>query len=141
MNVVALIWLGIFVALLLVEAITHDLVTLWFMVGALVAMITAFLGIPIWSQILVFVLVTGLSLYFLFPIVKKKLHVGEVKTNVDSLVGMRCEVTKAIAFNQFGQVSINGVIWTASGNESVEVGEHVEITGIEGNKVLVKKSE
>lgn len=137
----ALFWLIAFVVLLAFEAATTNLVSLWFAVGALASFIVAMFGGPIWLQGLVFIVVTGASLAFLFPIVKQRLNVGKEKTNVDSLVGKTCMVTKAIEFNQFGQVSVSGVIWTASSSQAINVNEPAEIIAIEGNKLIVKKYE
>ena len=60
MNWAAIVWLVLMVLFLIVEAACAiHLVSIWFAVGSLVAMIAAWLGGPVWLQILLFVLVSG----------------------------------------------------------------------------------
>ena len=48
-------------------------------------------------------------------------------------------VVKKIAFNQIGQVNINGSIWPATGENEHETEEIVKVIGVEGNKVIVSR--
>ena len=52
------VWLGATIVLLIVEGLAPGLVSIWFALGALAAMIAAMLGAPIWLQVLWFVLVS-----------------------------------------------------------------------------------
>lgn len=134
-----IIWGILFVLFLVIEAVTLALVTIWFAGGALLGLIAALLGAPVWLQIAIFVVSSTIMLITIFPIARKKLHVGKAKTNVDDLIGKIVVVTKPITFNTFGQVSINGVLWSATGEDSFAKDETVQIKAIEGNKVIIAK--
>ena len=58
-----IIWLSIFVIMLIVEASTTELVSVFFALGALVAMIISFIpNVEWWVQLIVFVVVSGATL-------------------------------------------------------------------------------
>ena len=63
-----LIWLGIMILLLIIEAVTVGLTTIWFAAGALAAILASMLGIGITGQIILFSGVSLLLLIFTRPI-------------------------------------------------------------------------
>ena len=73
MNWAAMIWFGLTVLLLIAEASTVTVISLWFAAGALAAMTMALLGSALWIQILVFLLVSAAALTALRPLVRKHL--------------------------------------------------------------------
>ena len=75
------LWLIIVVVLGIIEAASFNLITIWFALGAVVAMISSFFGIPFIYQVVIFVISSALLLYFTKPIVKKYLNVKKEKTN------------------------------------------------------------
>jgi membrane protein implicated in regulation of membrane protease activity len=138
MDIYSIIWLSVLVLMIIIEAATVNLVTLWFAVGALFAFLVSLFDAPIWLQIVVFLVISILSLIFLFPLAKKKLKIGKEKTNIDGIIGKTGVVTKEIVFNQIGQIDISGVVWSAKSEEDIGVGQTVEVLKVEGNKVIVK---
>jgi len=141
MTYESLFWIILFIILVIVEAATLALVTIWFAIGALLSSFFALFGAPIWMQIAIFILVSLACLILLFPIARKHLNVGKARTNVDSLIGKKVVVTEPISFNHYGKVSINGVIWLASSEEAFEKDDLVIIIRIEGTKVIVSSSQ
>ena len=138
-DISTIIWIVILVVTAVIEAATVNLVTLWFSVGAFFAMAASLFGAPLWLETTIFFVVSIVSLVLFFPLVKKKLKVGTHKTNVDSIVGKEGIVVKKIAFNQIGQVNINGMIWPATGEHEHETEEIVKVIAVEGNKVIVNR--
>lgn len=134
------IWIGLFILFLIIEGVTMDLVTIWFAFGALFAYLVSLFGAPFWLQLVIFLLSTTLMLVLVFPFVRDKLKVGKLKTNVDSLAGQKAVITEAIAFNKVGAASINGVLWSASGEGSFDIGETVIIEAVKGNRLIVAKA-
>ena len=57
-----LIWLVVMILLLIIEAVTVGLTTIWFAAGALAAILASMLGIGITGQIILF---SGVSLILL----------------------------------------------------------------------------
>ena len=140
MNIWAIIWLVLMVVFLIMEAATVQLVSTWFAVGALAAMIVALLGAELWLQILVFLTVSIVLLALLWPMVRKHLKPKLVATNADALVGRICIVTERIDPLEGGRVKLGDVTWSArvEAGESIPVGSQVKILRIQGAKLIVE---
>lgn len=137
------IWLIIFVACIVVEIITMGLTTIWFAGGSLVASVAAAIGAPLWLQIVLFVAVSLLLLYFTRPIAVKYFNKDRVKTNAESLVGKQAIVISEIDNLQgIGQVTVGGQEWSARTTEegiTLPVGSVVIIRAISGVKLMVEE--
>lgn len=138
-----LIWLGLLAVLLLIEAATAGLTTIWFAGGALIAAIASYLGAGLMVQMMLFLIVSGVLLIFTRPLAVKYLNKGTLATNADSLIGKRAVVTREIDnLAQNGQVRINDVEWTArtaDDSQKVPEGTVVVIKEIHGVKLIVEK--
>ena len=144
MNWAAILWLVLTVILLITEAATVTVVSLWFAAGALAAMAMALAGGSIWLQVLVFLVVSAAALTALRPLVRKYLTPKLTATNIDSLIGSIGIVTAAIDnIAASGQIKLNGMEWTArsSSGELIETGTKVRVDKIEGVKVFVSPVE
>ncbi len=137
-----LLWLIILIACLFIEAMTVSLVCIWFAGGALVALIAAALHAPLWLQIILFLLVALVLLYFTRPIAVKYFNKDRIKTNAESLIGKQAIVTSEIDnLKAAGQATVNGQQWTARSvvaDEIIPVGAVVEIKDIKGVKLMVQ---
>ena len=140
-----LIWLGMTVVFLIVEAACPiHLVSLWFAAGSLAALAVAALGGMLWLQITVFVVVSCTLLACLWPVVKKLLNPKVTKTNVDSVIGSIGTVTEDIHnIDAVGQVKLGAMYWTArsTSGESIPKGTRVQVDRIEGVKLFVTPAE
>ncbi|MED9965265.1 MAG: NfeD family protein [Blautia sp.] len=138
-----MIWLGLLAVLLLVEAVTAGLTTIWFAGGALVAAIAAWMGAGVLVQIVLFLAVSGVLLVFTRPLAVKYLNKDKIATNANSLIGKNAVVTIDIDnLAQTGQVLINDVEWTArtsDDSQKVAKGAVVEIKEIRGVKLIVEE--
>ena len=144
MNFAAIGWFALTVILLIAEAATVTVISLWFAAGALAAMVTALLGGPVWIQAVIFVLVSAAALTALRPLVRKHLTPKLTATNIDSVIGSVGIVTGAIDnLNATGQVKLNGMEWSArsTSGEPLKVGTKVRVDKIEGVKVFVSPAE
>ena len=140
MNWAALIWFIILVVFLLAEARTVTLISSWFAVGAVVAMIASFFGAPFWLQGVLFLAVSISLLLALRPLLRKYIKPKIVKTNVDSVIGSTGKVTVCIDNDQAtGQVKLGAMDWTArsTSGEVLEEGMLIRVDRIEGVKVFV----
>ena len=140
MNWAAVFWLVMIVVFLLVEAATVALVSTWFALGSLAAMLVSILKGPVWFQAAVFVIVSAICLTALRPLVRKHIKPKLTKTNVDAVVGTTGLVTVAIDnVSAVGQVKLGAMYWTArsvSGDPIAE-GTLVKVERIEGVKAIV----
>ncbi len=137
------IWLIIFVACIVIEIISMGLTTIWFAGGALIAAVAAALGVPLWIQIVLFVLVSLVLLYFTRPIAVKYFNKDRIKTNAESLVGKQAIVISEIDNLQgIGQVTVEGKEWTArtvTDGITLPTGSVVIIRAISGVKLMVEE--
>ena len=138
-----LVWLGILAILLVIEAITVGLTTVWFAGGALIACVASWLGLGIVVQLLLFFGVSVVLLIFTRPLAVRYMNNGVEKTNAVSLLGKRAVVIQQINnLAQTGQVRINDIEWTArtvDDGEEIPTGAVVEIEEIRGVKLIVKE--
>lgn len=134
------LWLLVFIFAVVIEFATVDFVSIWFAIAAIPTMIIAvFYPTNVWLQVIVF-FVTGFILMALTrPVVINYFKKNIVSTNVDSYVGKTAIVTKEISDTERGAVEFERASWTAISNETIEVGAHVRILAIEGNKFIVTK--
>ena len=144
MNWPAIIWLILMVVFLMVEGATVSLVSSWFAVGSLVALIASLLSAPVWLQVTLFLLVSCAALAMLRPLVRKYITPKVVKTNVDAIVGKQGLVTAPIDnVAATGQIKLGAMEWTARSThgDPIEVGTLVKVDRIEGVKVFVSPVE
>ena len=138
------VWLGLIVTFIVLEAATVNLVSIWFIGGAIAGLVCAILGAAALLQWAVFIGVSAVLLALLRPLLKKYLRVKPTKTNADRLVGQEALVTEQIDnLRETGAIRINGVLWTAKSTDDTQIspGTRVVIARIEGAKVYVKPAE
>ena len=138
------IWLGIFVVTIIVEAATQDIVSIWFALGSLAALCVSF-AVPFWAEIIVFFVISSVTLIFTRPFVRRLMDRQIRKTNTDDFIGKRVKVIKDVDKYDGGEVKINGITYTAilleDENETIPEESVVEIVTLKGNKVVVRKIE
>lgn len=137
-------WIVALVIFAIAEASTGAVVSLWFMGGSLVAFLLAVFGVPVWFQILCFVVVSFVLLLLLRPRLRKLVDSKKVATNADSLVGKTVLVTEDIdnLHNQ-GVVRVSGVDWAAFSADGKSIAKEtpVQIVSVHGARLCVKIAE
>ena len=144
MKWAAIVWLLLLVVFLAAEAATVSMVSLWFAVSALVALLVALLGGPGWLQGTLFLVISAVLLALLRPLVKRYVTPRITATNVDSVIGSTGLVTTAIDnVSAVGQVKLGAMEWTArsTSGQPIPVGTRVRVDKIEGVKVYVSPAE
>ena len=123
------LWIIAAVVFAAAEAATVSLVSVWFVGGALLALVAAILGWSVPVQMAVF-----------WPLAKKSMAKKRTHTNADRLIGRQVLVTEAIDnLHETGAVKVNGVEWTAKAptDAVIPVDTLVTIERIEGAKLYV----
>ena len=144
MNWAAIVWLVLIPVFLLIEASTVMLVSIWFALGSLAALLLSLLGASVGLQVAVFLVVSAVSLTALRPLVRKYVNPKLTKTNVDAVVGTTGLVTVAIDnVSAVGQVKLGAMYWTArsTAGDGIPEGTLVRVDRIEGVKVFVSPVE
>ena len=144
MNWEAIFWLAAMVVFLAAEAMTVTLVSIWFAIGALGAIVVALLGGSVIVQVTVFLALAVALLLSLRTVVRRHFTPHVTKTNIDSLVGTTgIVVTPVNNIAALGQVQVNGVEWSARSTTGshIPAGALVKVDKIEGVKVYVSPAE
>ena len=135
------IWLGLMVLFVIVEAACAiHLVSIWFAVGALAALLACMLGAALWLQITAFLVVSAALLAMLWPLVRKFLRPNLKATNLDSVIGSVGLVTVTVDnLSATGQVKLGAMEWTARSTTGTVIvpNTQVKVDRIEGVKVFV----
>ena len=137
----SLFWLIAMVLFGVLEAVTVGLTSIWFAVGALAALIAASLGAFALVQVIVFLVVSFVTLLLVRPLAQRYINDRKEPTNADRVIGREAVVTQAIDnLKAQGQITVNGAPWTARTEEgcpAIPAGSRVRVLRIEGVKVIV----
>ena len=134
-------WVVMLVVLLIVEAVTAQMVTIWFAAGAAAAIAAEILGAQVWLQWIVFVAVSAVALVATRPLVRKLTKTRVQPTNADRCIGQTAIVVEDIDnIESKGQVNVNGIVWTArsSNGTPFKKDERVIVEKIDGVKLIVR---
>ena len=135
-----IVWLALMIACIALEALSMQLFSIWFAMGALVALIADLAGAELWLQIILFLAVTVVSLLATRPLTKR-LRGQKEPTNADRCVGQTVMVQEEIDnVNGTGLIKVEGQIWTArtADGSVVPAGAFVRTLEIQGAKLLVE---
>lgn len=137
----AIYWFMACLVLLFIEISTVNLVSIWFAIGSLFAMILAIFTDNFLLQLIMFIVISIIALLITKPLVKKFRKTDIVPTNLDRVIGKRADVIKEITADKYGEVKVLGAVWTAAGNGNFKVGDKVIVKSIDGVKLIVEKEE
>jgi membrane protein implicated in regulation of membrane protease activity len=140
----AYVWFAAILLFIMMEASTVSLVSSWFALGALAALIVSLFSGPLWLQFVVFLVVSVFLLAALRPLVRKYIKPKLVRTNVDSIIDSEGYVTEDIDnLSACGRVKLGGSYWSArsTNSETIPTGTRIRVDRVEGNKVYVTSAE
>ena len=130
------IWILAAVVFGVLEGITAQLVSIWFVLGAVAAAVAAACGGAVWLQGVLFVAVSVVALLATKPLVPRI-----QATNADRCVGRTGVVLEDIDnLAATGQVRVCGSVWSARSTDGVPIaaGTTVVVDRIEGVKLMVR---
>ncbi len=135
----ASIWLIIFIVLVIIELLTTNLVTIWFAIAAVFALLVDIITRNTMLEIIVFTVSSFLLLLLTKPLIKK-IKVKKVEaTNLDMVINKVGIVTEDINQDKIGEVKVLGKRWSAYSNTELKKNEKVKILSIDGVKLKVEK--
>lgn len=135
------IWVVLLIVFLVLEAVSVQLVSAWFAVGALAALIANLCGLNVVWQIVLFLAISAICLVATRPLVKKLTAAKIQKTNADRCIGAEAVVLEEINnLESTGQVKAVGNVWTArsADNSVIPKGAVVIVERMEGVKLIVR---
>lgn len=142
-NINWVFWLCAMIFFIIVEAVSVNLLSIWFVLGSLVALILSISGIGVTWQIIVFFIVSTLTLlfflFFLKPSWNRRIQKQE-KTNADRILGQEGIVIQTInPLMNTGQIRVRGQIWSAATYQDLvlEAGTLIIVQELKGVKAYV----
>lgn len=136
-----ILWLIVIILLTFLEMITINLVSVWFIASGLVSLFLSFVIDSFVIEFAVFVVLGLILMVLTRPILLKKFHRKDVKTNLDRVIGMEGIVTEEITKLTVGEVKVDGKKWSAISDKKIEVGTTIIVESIDGVKLVVRKGE
>ena len=140
-EMMTIIWIAAIILFGIAEAATAGLVSIWFVAGAVAALVATELGAALWFQFATFLVVSILALTATRPLARKMLDKTIVPTNADRVLHHEAKVTETVDNeNATGAVYIDGKTWTARSDsgEIIEKGKMAKIVRMEGVKLYVR---
>lgn len=135
-----LLWIIVGIASLAVDILTSAFIFVWFSVGALTAIIASLLGYSFTVQLITFVIVSTAFIVVGYPLVKNtiKKSIVMTPTTEQGYIGRELTIDEEIVDR--ATIKIDGIYWTVKNEgQQVKKGDKVKITGIEGNKLTIRK--
>ena len=137
-----IVWILVAIAVIAIDIVTSSFIFMWFSLGAIVAIILSLLGISVAWQIIAFLVVGIATVSIGYPWAKKKFKadVNHVPTMEQTYIGK--EMIADEDMEEKSKIKVSGIYWTAyNKGKTIKKGEKYTITGIEGNKLIVKLME
>lgn len=137
-----MIWLVVMIAMIVIELVTlGNLVSVWFAIGALFALVVSLVTPNLLVQTIVFALISILSLILVRPIVNRTLRGRMIATNADSIIGRHFELQDEITSDSWGMINVDGSIWSAVSYDHKPIARNVlvEVVAIAGVKLVVRQ--
>jgi len=145
MNSVPITWFVMGLIILILEIAVPGFILFFFGVGAwIVALLTLFVDINANFQLLIFIISSLLTLYYLRTTFNEYFF-GKVIDNrsyddqLDSVKGEKVKVISFISPNFKGKVELHGTNWNATADEDINEGEIVEIISKDNLTLTVKR--
>lgn len=135
----AVVWLVAGFLLIAAEVLTGGFVLIMLGAGALVAAGFAALSAPAWLEVAVFASVSVALTTVARPVLKRRLHTAQVRTNVEALIGDKAVVVSRVDARG-GRIKLRGELWSARAFDETEIlepGQAVTVMTISGATAVV----
>lgn len=136
------IWLTVFAFFAIFEFVTPgNLITIWFAIGALAALLVQQIGANFVIQMIVFLLVSFGALLLMRPMTQNLMRGDTVATNADRLIGFQFRLERDLDPKHWYQQTINSDTWSiiSARNHLIPANTWVEVISIDGVKLVVRE--
>ncbi len=134
-----LLWIIISIVCLILELSSGDFFILCFAIGAAASSIFAGCGLSLTWQIIIFAVVSALSLFLLRPALLRKLHQPhrERLSNAEAMVGQTGRVSEDIEANGYGRVAIDGDDWKARSADGIPISRDTRVQVLKVDSIIL----
>lgn len=139
----AVVWFLIGFILFLLEFVVPGLILFFFGVGAwVVAILTLFIDVSINFQLIIFVIISIITIFLLRDWVKRMLYGKHPSKELleDEFLGKIAIAETSISSGRNGKVDFKGTSWQAASDDVIEAGENVIIIGNESILLIVQST-
>ncbi len=135
------IWLAVIVLSMVVEFVTMEMVSIWFVLGGLVALIMAGCGVSLVWQVIAMIVISAASMLGFRKLALKLLKKDNQATNLDRTFGQKTKLLTDITDDSLGTIKVNGLVYNAKSEDGSNIasGAEVELIRLDGNKYIVKE--
>ena len=140
MSVDPIFWLLAAIGFVVLEAMTLNLVSIWFAVGSAAALLSCLVTGSFRVQAVVFIAVSAVCLLAFKPLAKR-LHKQPTPTNGDRALGREARVLTPVSAQQTGRVRLDGVDWSArcaTPGDTLTPGQACRVTEIHSTLLIVE---
>ena len=140
MSVDPIFWLLAAIGFVVLEAMTLNLVSIWFAVGSAAALLSCLVTGSFRVQAVVFIAVSAICLLAFKPLAKR-LHKQPTPTNGDRALGREARVLTPVSAQQTGRVRLDGVDWSArcaTPGDTLTPGQACRVTEIHSTLLIVE---
>jgi membrane protein implicated in regulation of membrane protease activity len=134
------LWIVVALVALVIDIITSSFFFGGFTIGGIFALVASIIGYSFTDQLIVFIVISAAAIVGEFVWLRKK-----IKKTIPKTLRMEEEyigrtITAEEDIDKRGRLKVEGIYWTVENEGSIiEKGENAKITGIRGNKLLIKK--
>lgn len=135
-----LFWSLLGIALFILELVTPGFILACFGVGAVIAVLPAWLGLGLAWQLAVFSAGSFLMFYFLRPILRRKSEADSYPIGLEALKGRKIRLPHEIPADSYAEIPIDGDVWRIrmKDNSGASKGTLIVICGREGLMLLAR---
>ena len=135
----SIFWLIAAIVFVGVEAATTALVSVWFAVGAVAALVASLFTQSLGVQLVVFAVVSAIALAVMVPALAKRRakHAAPVTNGSPLSIGKQGVVLRAINPGALGRVRVDGLDWQARADTPLPEGRKCRVTEVDGAVLIV----
>ena len=140
MSVDPIFWLLAAIGFVVLEAMTLNLVSIWFAVGSAAALLSCLFHPPFKVQAVVFIVVSVLCLAAFKPLTQR-LRQKPTPTNGDRSLGREAKVLTPVSAEETGRVRLDGVDWNArcaTPGDTLAPGQSCRVAEIHSTLLIVE---
>lgn len=131
------LWLIVSFICLILELTNGDFFIFCFAVGGIGGLAAALLTDVLWVQVVVFAVISLLSIFFVRPVILRYFHKPGRKSNAEALIGRTGKVQEAIPANGFGYVQIDGDSWKARSVDGAAIAEGATVRVVKMESIII----
>lgn len=127
------IWVGLVISLSLIEILKKNLVTIWYVGSAIIALLLSFFIDNYFIQFLVFAILGSILMFTL----REKVLILLKQKFKEKLIDKKGIVVEEVRKNKFGKVKINKRKYIATSNKKINVGHFIKVVEINGTILTI----